>query len=475
MKIKIQINDCFKTAWEILSSCNKVNRYSEKTQYITFDENTTVFDLENKKYIHCKTLMKNDDVLNWTNVKFSNGKSLELTDDHPLYLEKKGRTFVKDCATGDKIKCNDDIVEIKEILTIDKIADSYDVETETDKFCLSGFNSGNCRTRSIGNINGESVTTGKGNLWFTTINIPAIAVRASKTANPIESFWAELDSKLDMARTCMEDRYALIKQRKYKNLPFPMQNGLYIGSDKNASPDTTIENAIKNGSNAIGYIGIYETCLILLNKIYGKDQEATDFGYSIVKHIREYTDKVQKETHMNWTTFATPAENVCGRFAELDKKRYDNEKSLKFDKEEIWGKGYYTNSHMLPFDMDTTLAHKLEVESKFHDLSNGGHIFYYKIDGDPSKNIEAVIDTVKAMYNANIGYGTITFNQDTCRKCGYRGIIDNECPKCGSKDDGHNVLRIRRITGYLVGRPNQSLEEAWGTGKLNELKRRKNI
>lgn len=332
-----------------------------------------------------------------------------------------------------------------------------------------------CRTRSIGNVNGESVTTGKGNLWFTTINLPAIAVRATKTTNPIESFWKELDEKLVMCRECMEERYKTIKNRTYANLYFPMKNGLYMGSDKNAPVTTTIEKAIKNGSNAIGYIGIYEVCIALLGKIFGVDEEATKFGYEIVKHIREYTDAVQKETHMNWTTFATPAENVCGRFAQIDAKRFGSDDKLNVPGDQIWGKGYYTNSHMMPFDVKTTLAHKLEVEAPFHELTNGGHIFYYKIDGDPSKNVEAVKAAVRAMYDAGIGYGTITFSQDTCRECGYRGIIDNECPHCHCKDLGWNILRIRRITGYLVGRSSQSIEESWGDGKLAELKHRVNI
>ena len=185
-----------------------------------------------------------------------------------------------------------------------------------------------CRTRSIGNVNGESVTTGKGNLWFTTINLPAIAIRASKETNPIEAFWKELDEKMVMCRECMESRYNTIKNRTYANLFFPMKNGLYIGSDKDAPTSTTIEEAIKNGSNAIGYIGIYEVCLTLLGKVFGVDDEATKFGYEIVKHIREYTDAVQKETHMNWTTFATPAENVCGRFAQIDAKRFSNDTKL---------------------------------------------------------------------------------------------------------------------------------------------------
>lgn len=328
-----------------------------------------------------------------------------------------------------------------------------------------------CRTRSIGNVNGPSQTVGKGNLWFTTINLPAIAIRSTKKANPVDAFWKELDSKLAMCRECMEERYKTIKLRTYANLYFPMKNGLYMGSDPEAPVSTTIENAIRNGSSAIGYIGIAEVCEALFKKTFGVDKEATDFGYSIVKHIREYTDKLTEETHMNWTTFATPAENVCGRFAQIDARRFKKDSKLNVDAQKLWGKGYYTNSHMMPFKVKTTLQHKIEVEAPFHELTNGGHMFYYKIDGDPAQNVEAVKRAIRAMYEAGLGYFTITFNQDTCRKCGFRGIIKNCCPKCHCTD----ILRIRRITGYLVGRSSQSIEESWGDGKLAELLDRENI
>lgn len=326
-----------------------------------------------------------------------------------------------------------------------------------------------CRTRSYEDVNGVTQTDAKGNLWFTTINLPAIAIRAKKAKDPIEAFFTELQQRCEQCRDIMEDRYELIAKRHYENFPFLMQQGVYMDSDPaNHKPEDEIREVLKHGSNAIGYIGIYEVCKLLLNKTLGVDQEAFDLGYRIVKHIRDYTDKVKKETHQNWSCFATPAENVCGRFAELDKKRYG-------EIPDITDKGYYTNSHMLPFDLKTTLANKLKNEAPFHKLSNGGHIFYHKLDGNPAMNVEAVKKAIRAMYDADLGYFTITFDQDRCRKCGHIGIIADECPNCGAKDDGVNILRIRRITGYLVGRPGQSIEKSWGTGKQNELKKRVNI
>ena len=323
-----------------------------------------------------------------------------------------------------------------------------------------------CRTRVISNVNGSEQTDGRGNLWFTTMNLPAMAIRASKTENPEESFWKELDFRLDQCAGLMMERYNLIAKRRYENFPFLMGQGLYLTSDdKEHKPTDTIEHVLKQGSNSIGYIGIYETCRVLGKGEYGTDKSAFDFGLRIVKRIREYCDQKQKETHLNWSCFATPAENVCGRFAEIDLKRFGSI-------ERVTDKGYYTNSHMLPFNLKTTLYNKIKHEAPFHALANAGHIFYHKIDGDPSTNLPAVEKAISAMYHANMGYFTITMEQDHCFKCGYTGVIKDCCPKCGQKDDGYAILRIARITGYLVGRPKQSMKLSWGNGKLAEYKDR---
>lgn len=425
---------------------------------------------------------------------------------YDYYATTKEDFTLKKIATYDKVTINkNELFENEEIYkdkyeilhdgkwyTFDHVGDFEDQKNVTVFKLLrpeTAIASMGCRTRVIGNINGSEQTDGRGNLWFTTMNLPAMAMRACKTEDPIKSFWNELEQRLNQCVDVMKDRYELIAKRRYENFPFLMQQGVYLTSDdKPHAQSDEIREVLKQGSNAIGYIGIYETCKILLDKTYGVDKEAFEFGYKIVKHIREFCNKMEKETHLNWSCFATPAENVCGRFAELDKKKFKDDKDLKkilvTDENTnekvpvvdfITGKGYYTNSHMLPFDLKTTLANKLACEAPFHALTNAGHIFYYKVDGVPSRNIEAVEKIIRAMYDADLGYYTVTMDQDRCRECGFTGIIDNECPKCGTKDNGENILRIRRITGYLVGRPGQSIEKSWGSGKRAELRNRKNI
>ena len=337
-----------------------------------------------------------------------------------------------------------------------------------------------CRTRVIGNINGVEQTTGRGNFAFHTINLPRLAIEAHIATKDEEErktiFFEKLAEMLEDAKGSLLDRFALISNKTYENFPFTMQQGLYLTSDDQPHEVTDkIGEVLKQASLSIGYVGLAETMLLLTGKTYGVDHEIDDYAFSIVKTIREFVDKTQKETHLNWSCFATPAEAVAGRFANIDKNIFQNEKKLAdVDLQRVFGKGYYTNSHMLDYSLETTLENKIKMEAPYHKITNAGHIFYYKLNGDLSKNLEAVKATIDAMYDGDLGYFTVTFSSDTCIKCHFHGIINNECPCCGNKNEDE-IIRVRRITGYLTGSPKKSITKSWNDGKLAELKDRINI
>ena len=337
-----------------------------------------------------------------------------------------------------------------------------------------------CRTRVLGNVNGVEQTTGRGNFAFHTINLPRLAIEAHIEAKDLEArkqiFFKKLADMLEDTKESLLDRFALISNKTYENFPFTMQQGLYLTSDDKPHAVTDkIGEVLKQASLSIGYVGLAETMLLLTGKTYGVDHDIDSYAFSIVKTIREFVDKTQKETHLNWSCFATPAEAVAGRFANIDKNLYQNNKKLAdIDLQRVFGKGYYTNSHMLDYSLETSLDNKIKMEAPFHKITNAGHIFYYKLNGDLSKNLDAVKATIDAMYDGDLGYFTCTFDSDTCMKCHFHGIIDNECPCCGNKNEDE-IIRVRRITGYLTGSPKKSITKSWNDGKLSELKDRVNI
>ncbi|MGE9876267.1 anaerobic ribonucleoside triphosphate reductase [Hornefia butyriciproducens] len=301
-----------------------------------------------------------------------------------------------------------------------------------------------CRTRVIGNVYDPSreIVYGRGNLSFTSINLPRLAIKAKGDQ---EIFFENLDHMIDLCIGQLMERFRIQGQKKVKNFPFLMGQGVWIDSDK-LGPEDTVEEVIKHGTLTIGFIGLAECLKALIGQHHGESPEAEQLGIEIVAYMRKRMDEEARKTGLNWSLIATPAEGLSGRFVRIDRERFGVIPGVT-DRE------YYTNSFHIPVYYEISAFDKIRKEAPFHELTNGGHISYIELDGDPLKNLEAYESVVRCMKESGIGYGSINHPVDRDPVCGYTGIIDNECPSCGRREgDGNpNFERIRRITGYLVG------------------------
>lgn len=301
-----------------------------------------------------------------------------------------------------------------------------------------------CRTRVIGNVYDPSreIVYGRGNLSFTSINLPRLAIKAKGDQ---EIFFENLDHMIDLCIGQLMERFRIQGQKKVKNFPFLMGQGVWIDSDK-LGPEDTVEEVIRHGTLTIGFIGLAECLKALIGQHHGESPEAEQLGIEIVAYMRKRMDEEARKTGLNWSLIATPAEGLSGRFVRIDRERFGVIPGVT-DRE------YYTNSFHIPVYYEISAFDKIRKEAPFHELTNGGHISYIELDGDPLKNLEAYESVVRCMKESGIGYGSINHPVDRDPVCGYTGIIDNECPSCGRHEgDGNpNFERIRRITGYLVG------------------------
>ena len=301
-----------------------------------------------------------------------------------------------------------------------------------------------CRTRVMSNVydKNREITYGRGNLSFTSINLPRIAIRSNGN---IDWFFEELERKLDLVCTQLLDRFKIQSKKKVRNFPFLMGQGVWIDSDK-LSPDDEVGEVLKHGTLSVGFIGLAETLVALIGKHHGESQEARNLGYEIVRFMRDYTDNMSKKTGLNFGLIATPAEGLSGRFVRIDKKIFGSIPGVT-DRE------YYTNSFHVPVYFPISAYEKIKIEAPYHELTNAGHISYVELDGDTAANVEAFMSVVKCMKEQGVGYGSINHPVDRDPVCGYNGIIGDTCPKCGRHEGGEEVKfeRIRRITGYLVG------------------------
>ena len=312
-----------------------------------------------------------------------------------------------------------------------------------------------CRTRVVGNACGDETVNGRGNLSFTSINLPRLGIKYGVVSNEnadIDGFFAELDEKMDLVTDQLLERLKIQGSKKVKNFPFLMGQGVWRGSDK-LNPEDTLEEVIKQGTLTIGFIGLAECLKALIGVHHGESEYAQELGLKIISHMRHRMDVASKEYGLNFSVIATPAEGLSGRFTAIDKKDYGEIPGVT-DRE------YYTNSFHVPVYYNISAFDKIRLEAPYHELTNAGHISYVELDGDPASNLDAFEAIVRAMKEAGIGYGSINHPVDRDPVCGFTGVINGDvCPKCG-REEFHDIEgakneigfdRIRRITGYLVG------------------------
>lgn len=301
-----------------------------------------------------------------------------------------------------------------------------------------------CRTRVIGNEYDPTreIVTGRGNLSFTSINLPRLAIKAN---GDIDKFFTMLNDMMDLTIEQLTDRFAIQCQKKVRNYPFLMGQGVWLDSE-GLGPDDSVAEVLKHGTLSVGFIGLAETLKALIGKHHGESAEAQELGLKIIQTMRDRTDLESKKTGLNFSVLATPAEGLSGRFVRMDRERYGVIPG-------VTDRDYYTNSFHVPVYYPIRAVDKIRLEAPYHALTNGGHISYVEMDGDPVQNVAAFEKVIRCMKESGIGYGSVNHPVDRDPCCGFTGIIGDSCPQCGRTEHSGDVgfERIRRITGYLVG------------------------
>ena len=294
-----------------------------------------------------------------------------------------------------------------------------------------------CRTRVISNHYDPSrqIVNGRGNLSFTSINLPRIAIRAK---GDVDWFFEELDRKIDLVIEQLLERFEIQAKKKVRNFPFLMGQGVWIDSDK-LGPDDEVREVLGHGTLSVGFIGLAETLKALIGQHHGESDYAQNLGLEIIGHMRRRMDDATRETGFNFSLLATPAEGLSGRFVRMDRKLYG-------ELEGITDHEFYTNSFHIPVYYNISASRKIRLEAPYHALTNAGHISYIELDGDPLKNLDAFEQVVRYMKECGIGYGSINHPVDRDPVCGYTGIIDEVCPRCGRREgEAVSVEKLRQL------------------------------
>ena len=295
-----------------------------------------------------------------------------------------------------------------------------------------------CRTRVMGNVfdKNREITCGRGNLSFTSINLPRLALK-SRDENgkaDLKKFYSELDDIIELVFRQLLHRFKIQCTKRGRNYPFLMGQGVWIDSD-DIGPDDSVAEILKHGTLSMGFIGLAEALKVLTGKHHGESEESQKLGLEIVGYMRKRMDEKSEQTGLNFTLLATPAEGLSGRFIKIDRKVYGKI-------EGVTDKSYYTNSFHVPVYYNIAAAKKVQLEGPYHALTNAGHISYVEMDGDPSKNLRAFEAIIRCMHDNGIGYGSVNHPVDRDPVCGYNGIINDVCPRCGRTEAQHKFRKV---------------------------------
>lgn len=313
-----------------------------------------------------------------------------------------------------------------------------------------------CRTRVIGNNYDpeNEITHGRGNLSFTSINLPRLAIESEGSE---EKFFNSLNYYMNVAKSQLLERFEIQCKRRVYNFPFLMGQGVWIKSDELKWTDE-VREVLKHGTLSIGFVGLAEAMTCLYGHHHGEGEQYEQKALNIVTYMRSIADQMAAETGLNFSLLATPAESLCGRFLRIDRKRFGVI-------EGVTDKDFYTNSFHIPVNFNISAFDKIRLEAPFHNLTNAGHISYIELDGNVAENVGVIEKIVRCMHDQGIGYGAINHPVDRDPVCGYTGYIGDVCPNCGRRESKDHISfeRIRRITGYLVGSLN-----TWNDAKKAE-------
>lgn len=409
-----------------------------------------VWDSLKGSFVKILKVINNPQTYNFYKVVYKIGKHKQtaiVTEDHFFPVLNRGRTNVKNIMKGDYLYGSHfgrgKHYKAPKVVKVEKLdntfgSKSYCLETSSDHFDVDNFVSNNCRTRVLPNIYDPEHQTpvGRGNIAFTTINLPKIALLSDKD---LDIFFNKLDMTLKLCYNNLYDRFKYLSKKHAYNYPFLLSEGVWLDSEK-LQPEDTIEEVLKQGTLAIGFCGLAECLVALIGKHHGESEEAQQLGLKIVGRIKSFCDQASQDTGLTWGAFASPAESAAGRFARINRKEFGLIKG-------VTDRDYITNGNMVPVYYPISAARKIEIEAPYHALCSAGDILYVEVEGDLTKNPKAFESIILYMKNQGVSYGSINHPVDRCPVCGFVGIINDTCPKCGRKDGEEVTIEHLRDIG----------------------------
>ena len=476
--------ESFQAAWDRLSQGFEVKLQPDGINLYMDTEGVEIYDVY-AGYVKQRRMIRNSSD-SWVKVTLDNNTVLRATPDHPFYTVVNGKGVVKEAAQlkgGERFicdarpgrlavaqPCSHSFVRRVETYNTET-EPSYDVTTETGYFMVNGIQSHNCRTANGFDVNalssykiaiqqaisGLPITMdllsgaqkdGRGNICPVTIILPELAMIANRD---VEVFMQVLEQKIEEAWSMLLERYEWICSQPAISARFTYENHVLAGY----IPEEGVRSALQHGTIVIGQLGLAEALQLLI----GKDHTSPE-GMELAKRIEQlFKDKINEyraKYKLNGGVYYSPSESLCHTALKKFRDKYGIIPNVS-DKE------FFTNSMHVPVWKRVNAMEKADIESQLTGYSSAGCIWYFETEVNIRYNIDGLEKCILYAIDKDIPYIGVNVTNDQCQDCGYLGDIPGSCPKCGSG----NVMRLRRVTGYL----SVSVEN-FNLGKQDEAARR---
>ena len=305
-----------------------------------------------------------------------------------------------------------------------------------------------CRTRLDSAFAGPWGTMKTGNELFVTLNLPRIAYLSG---GDDAKFFQLMNERMEEMAEVLKLKHGIDDNLLHE------QNLLQFLTQKFDNEEYYNH---KNSTKTFGYCGLSEAMKVHTGSHLHESEDAHAFGVKVIKAMRNFTDRMTKETGLRFSVIATPAETTAARFVKLDMSKFGHDNVIYSGTRAA---PYYTNSHMCKMDAQLPMFDRVRKEEPFHPLTNGGHIFHIWLGENYPDSVALTEVTKKLCMNSNLGFFAYTRDFSVCNSCNKfdYGLLQN-CGNCTSVD----LSRYSRITGYY------QRVESWNTAKRQELKDR---
>lgn len=455
--------ETFERAWERLIHNHDVKKQPNTIDMYMETPDVRIYDNVVGNYVKQYGIIMNTQSL-WYTITLSNGRSIDVTDNHPFDTENRGVVLARDLVIGDKIVSNmlptdgisnacgrgepTEISSVESIVAYTEEKHSYDVTTDSEHFMVNGIYSHNCRSFLTPYVdeNGNPEYYGRFNIGVVTISLPDVAL---SSGGDMKKFWKIFEERTELCHKALRCRYERFINVTSDVAPIMWQNGALGRLKKGENITKLIDN--QHATISLGYAGLYE-CVKYMTGSSHSSGEGKRFGIEIMKKLNEKTAQWRDAENLGYSLYGTPIESTTYKFAKCLKKRFGNDVFEKIDGKD---RMYITNSYHVPVFEKIDPFDKLSIESKFQELSPGGAVSYIEC-ADMQNNIPAVLSVMQFIYD-NIMYAELNTKSDYCQKCGYGGeikIIDEdgkltwECPNCKNHDQ--NTMNVARRTCGLI-------------------------